>query len=311
MSAKTNKRSRLNVSPGGKTAVVRVELSLLNGCPFDHVLPTNEIIEVWNKALNLKHIPLVRQANFRGPNKTFRINYRLKDPAFLSELINNPEISYERKGSRGIDVYSGRVLDVESIEEAKIGETVTVIIKRTNAELSEDQINEWLIRFGKIVLPPRYVFESNFNRHLCNTASWHSVTLRTTYCLLRIVSCSKLTTHQLVSQGVLSIVWSPVGKVKLLLGLNSQLALLNPPSCYTTSQFCVTSLFYYFSITYTSLQIHQGRRKQRGGGHLSSRSNPRKSHSGGPPCFWPQIEGLLPRQQDPVQQVLWAGPQKV
>jgi len=205
MAANFNKR-RLNVSPGGKTAVVRVELSLLNGCPFDHVLPTNEILEIWNKALNLKHIPLVRQANFRGPNNTFRINYRLKDSAYLSELISNPEITYERKGSRGTDVYTGRVLDVESIEEAKLGETVTVIIKRSNAELSEDQIAEWLIRFGKIVLPPRYkkFFGSRNFDFFSYTASRLCVTKPEQQLPLCTSCCSSLI-HQLVSKGELCV----------------------------------------------------------------------------------------------------------
>jgi len=152
-----SKRNILNLTPGGKTRVVRIEISLLNGQTFDHILSKVDIIAIWKIALKLEHVPFVRQANFRGPNDSFRVNYRLADPQFLSDLIVNPEITYEveSKSGSGVDVYTGRVLDVEDIEEAKLGDTVTVIIKRSNAELSEEQIAAWLMRFGKIVSQPR------------------------------------------------------------------------------------------------------------------------------------------------------------
>jgi len=154
---KGNKRSLLNLTPGGKTRVVRIEVTHLNGRRFDQTLPTSDILNIWNSSLKLVHIQTVRQANFLGPNKTFRVNYRLKDPHFLSDLVTNPDFTYEKKASNGeVLSYSGRVLDIEDIEEAKIGETVTVVIKRTNAELSEEQIESWLIRFGRIVSKPRY-----------------------------------------------------------------------------------------------------------------------------------------------------------
>jgi len=156
--ASTSKKPRnfLNHTPGGKTRVVRIEVNLLNGCEFEHTLPTSDIINIWKKALKLEHIGIARQANFRGFN-SFRINYRLKEPVYLSDLIDNPEFTYEKPLNTGhSDTYTGRVLDVEDIEEAKLGETVTIIVKRTNAELSETQIEAWLMRFGKIISPPRY-----------------------------------------------------------------------------------------------------------------------------------------------------------
>jgi len=135
--------------------VLRIEITHLNGRPFKEVLSNSVIKEIWVSSLKLKPEYLLRQANFRGPNDSFRINYRLSESAYLSELVTNPDVVFEKVTSTGTNVYTGRVLDVESIEEAKIGETVTVIIKRTNAELSEEQISQWLMRFGKIISPPR------------------------------------------------------------------------------------------------------------------------------------------------------------
>lgn len=194
--SKNIKRSHLNLTPGGKTRVVRIELSLLNGRSFDHCLSTTDIISIWSGALRLKSEYLLRQASFRGPNNTFRVNFRLTEPAYLSELITNPDISYEKKTLTGVDTYTGRVLDIDNIEEAKLGEVVTVIIKRTNAELSEEQVAQWLMRFGKIISHPRYVFsivQTGIHRSLasvnpslirCQLAKRISLTTASAHCVV-------------------------------------------------------------------------------------------------------------------------------
>lgn len=174
-SKKSNKRSLLNLTPGGKTRVVRVEINQLNGRRFDHCLSTQDVVEIWTNSLKLKPEYLLRQASFRGPNDSFRINYRITEPAYLSELITNPDVVFEKKSIAGIDTYTGRVLDIDDIEEAKIGEVVTVVIKRSNAELSEEQIALWLMRFGHIVNQPRY--KLNIVHTLSFTASKHKVNL--------------------------------------------------------------------------------------------------------------------------------------
>jgi len=155
MAAKLPRKSVFGQTPGDKTYVLRIEITHVNGRLFKEVLSNADIKDIWVSALKLKPEYLLRQANFRGPNDSFRINYRLTEPAYLSELVTNPDICYEKTNPSGIDVYTGRVLDIESIEEAKIGETVRVVIKRSNAELSEEQIAQWLMRFGKIVEQPR------------------------------------------------------------------------------------------------------------------------------------------------------------
>lgn len=107
------------------------------------------IKRIWVEALGQSSENLLRQANFIGPNETFRVNYRLTQPQYLADVIKNPELSYQRISASGsVDTYTGRILDLDTIEEAKVGETVTVVIKQTNAELLEEQIAEWLSRFG-------------------------------------------------------------------------------------------------------------------------------------------------------------------
>jgi len=205
--ASNTKKNRLNLSPSGKTKVVRVEISHLNGRLFDHTLPVADIIEIWKKALKLGHIPMPRQANFRGPNNTFRINYGLQEPNYLSDLINNPDITYEKKISSGIDTYTSRVLDIETIEEAKLGEVVTVIVKRTNAELSEEQIANWLMRFGKIVLQPRY-FNLDPTLVIC---SWLAFTNYCTHYTAVVLKCSATSCLPVGNKARHTLYWEPVG----------------------------------------------------------------------------------------------------
>lgn len=137
------------------TNVVRIEINRVNGTPFDHTLAGKDIKAIWTSALGLDIDLLQRYASYRNPSGFLRVNFRLKTPTQLERIVSGPEIQFEKPTLNGIDVYSGRVLDIDTIAEAKLGDTVTVIVKRTSAELSEEQITEWLMRFGKILSSPR------------------------------------------------------------------------------------------------------------------------------------------------------------
>lgn len=112
MPPKTTHKSVFGQAPGGKTWVIRIEISHLNGQPFDHALSVKDIKNIWTQALKLDLGLLRRQASFRGPNNTLRINYCLFAPTFLSEVIKTPEIQFERDTIKGIDTSRfGKIVD--------------------------------------------------------------------------------------------------------------------------------------------------------------------------------------------------------
>lgn len=94
---------------------------------------------------------MLRQANFCSPNDTFCIFKNLHTCPTQSTTL---KLSIKERIQTLL--YTGRVLDIESTEEAKLGKVVTVMIKRSKAELSIEQISNWLIKLGKIILEPRY-----------------------------------------------------------------------------------------------------------------------------------------------------------
>lgn len=115
MAAKINPRKKL-LAPGGKTIVIRIEVTHLNGIPFRHTLTNKDIKKIWTQALGLSSDLLLRQANYIGPNDTFRVNYRLAAPRYLLDVIKNPEFSYQIELASGsVDTYTGKVLDLDTI----------------------------------------------------------------------------------------------------------------------------------------------------------------------------------------------------
>ncbi len=46
--------------------------------------------------------------------------------------------------------YSCKVLDMNTIPEAKIGDVVNVLVKYTHAELTLDQIDSWIRMYGQL-----------------------------------------------------------------------------------------------------------------------------------------------------------------
>jgi len=82
---------------------------------------------------------------------TVRITYRLVEPTFLSEFTTKQTFEWELEINNKIEVYSCKFLNLNTIVEAKVGDTVTVTIKGLRAQVSLEEVDEWILQYGVFV----------------------------------------------------------------------------------------------------------------------------------------------------------------
>lgn len=130
--------------------VVRVEIHRLNEKPFSGRLSREDLAEVWSEGLMCSTSNLFGFASILIPNRALRVNYKLKEPIQLSDFRNRPDFVWEKSSAGKTDFFEGRILGYNLLEEAKIGDPVTVCVCRTGHELSDSQIKRWLDHYGQV-----------------------------------------------------------------------------------------------------------------------------------------------------------------
>lgn len=87
---------------------------------------------------------------------TTRINFRLKSKISLATFVGDPFFTHVKDVAGDSVNYSCKVLDLNTIPEAKIGSTVTVLVKYTHNELTLGQIDKWIEMYGSLKSKSRY-----------------------------------------------------------------------------------------------------------------------------------------------------------
>lgn len=82
---------------------------------------------------------------------TVRITYRLVEPVLLSEFTACQTFEWEVENNKGIEVYSCKYLNLNTLVEAKVGDTVTITIKGLRAQVSLEEVDEWVLQYGVFV----------------------------------------------------------------------------------------------------------------------------------------------------------------
>jgi len=143
--------------PNHRADVVRIDVLSRNGKNFDHKFLTKDIRDLWEKAL--KHDPkeVIGQSSSKISSKVLRINIELNREISFEEVSPTPDFTYEISSVFGNCTYECKVVGVGRVDEAEIGDTVVVTIRRVHFRFKAEQATEWMSKFGKIISPPRCV----------------------------------------------------------------------------------------------------------------------------------------------------------
>jgi len=88
---------------------------------------------------------------------TVRITYRLKEPVYLADFTTGQQFEWENESPAGVlDVYSCKFLNLNTIVETKVGDTVTIPIKGLRAQVALEEVDEWVSQYGVFVDDSRY-----------------------------------------------------------------------------------------------------------------------------------------------------------
>jgi len=130
-----------------KSAVYRILTR--NGEEFKGGLDRVACMKIWIQGLQLAEKLVYGIALVQIPKKPFLAEYQLREPVDLEEIPQKFEVTLA-----GV-VYTGELLMPKSKPPA-LGEEVEVTIKRTRFKLWPEDVQQWLVTFGKIVKAPDF-----------------------------------------------------------------------------------------------------------------------------------------------------------
>jgi len=153
------------LSPTTKLKVFKIEAIQCNGKPLhkNTELSDEDIEKIWTTSLGRDWIEIdgfkQKKVTFTKQKKevtNIKIIYELCLDEPLREIVDHPEIQYQRLSLFGPETFTLKVQGLQDLREAEIGEIVTVNIRGTDFEVKAFEILEWMERFGVIVGDHRY-----------------------------------------------------------------------------------------------------------------------------------------------------------
>jgi hypothetical protein len=72
------------------------------------------------------------------------------NPVLLSDFVQDPYFSFEKKVKGDTATYNCKVLDLHTLPEAKAGDEVVIYVRYTHREVQLKQIDDWLSLYGEL-----------------------------------------------------------------------------------------------------------------------------------------------------------------
>jgi hypothetical protein len=142
--------------------LVKLEFGTINGRPFLGQVSDDELLYIWVEVLKRKSDELFGVTSTKSLTRNVRATYKLKQATPLSEIISDPEFSYEKFLDDGTsEVITGRILGFGP-RPVEIGATTKVTVK-TNFGVEASGVLAWLKLFGTVQPNPHPDFAVNKN----------------------------------------------------------------------------------------------------------------------------------------------------
>jgi hypothetical protein len=146
------------ISPTSKIQVLKLDVIACNGQPISQntELGSSDLENIWTQTLGRSIDEVNGYSSNKARSKDIRIQYLLKKPMSIKEIISENEFTHERSSVFATDNFRIRVVGLGEVRQARIGETVRVTVNLPNFDITPDQIIEWMSKFGKIKDGHRY-----------------------------------------------------------------------------------------------------------------------------------------------------------
>lgn len=120
-----------------------------NGEEFKGALDRITSMKIWIQGLKLAEKLVYGVSLVQIPKRPFLIDYQLREAVDLDEIPQKFCVTLA-----GVE-YTGELL-LPKPKPPALGEEVVVTIKKTRFKLWQDEVQQWLVTFGKIVKAPDY-----------------------------------------------------------------------------------------------------------------------------------------------------------
>jgi hypothetical protein len=138
------------LSPTSKISVLKLDVVSCNGRDLSLVeLGAPDLEKIWTEGILRDLSELTGYTSYKG-DSTIRIQYQLKRPMSLRDVVLEAEFNFERSTARGLEILKIRVVGLSGLRPAEIGERVKLSIIKPNFDVSPEQAIEWVSRFGRV-----------------------------------------------------------------------------------------------------------------------------------------------------------------
>jgi hypothetical protein len=133
-----------------KVTVLKIDIVSCNGKSLSKTeLGASDLESIWKDSLLRNLTELAGYTSSKTKNFTeIRVQYQLKKPMSLRTISFEAEFSHERSSAQGIEILRCRVVGLNDVRKAQIGERVKVTVINPNFDVTPQQIIEWLSHYG-------------------------------------------------------------------------------------------------------------------------------------------------------------------
>jgi hypothetical protein len=146
------------LSPTSKISVFKLDVFSCNGRDLSSVeLGATDLEAIWRDGIlrELGELSGYTSQKTRG-NSEIRIQYQLKRPMSIRDVALEAEFNFERSTARGLEILKIRVVGLNNLRPAEIGERVRLSVIKPNFDVTPEQVIEWISRFGRVHEGHRY-----------------------------------------------------------------------------------------------------------------------------------------------------------
>ncbi len=141
-----------SISPTSKVVVFKLDIISCNGKPLNSTeIGSADLENIWTDSL-LREISEVSgyTSSKTKNNAEVRAQYQLVQPLSLRSIAFEAEFNHERLGPKGVEVLRCRVVGLNNIRQANVGEKIKATLLLPNFDVTPEQLVAWISRYGKI-----------------------------------------------------------------------------------------------------------------------------------------------------------------
>jgi hypothetical protein len=145
------------LSPTSKISIFKIDIFSCNGKPLNGIeVGAADLESIWSETLLRELDEISGYTSSKTKENEIRVQFQLKNPMSLRSIAFEAEFSHERAGSKGVEILRCRVVGLNNIRPATIGEKVKITIIKNNFDVTPDNIINWLSKYGKVHEGHRY-----------------------------------------------------------------------------------------------------------------------------------------------------------